>query len=304
VETVLAELDRTPILALKVAEAFQRHALDFPTPEALRKYLHDHPNADKAKHHIVEKERSHPRKDEGVETENDGHGGHGGHDEDVDEQVPSLKERLKGWTSSALSFMKKAPPAAKKFVTDDDFRRKTLLDAHKELTTAPEKLVKNAIATVKEEVHEWKTAAEGVKTLITGGTLTKHHKQAMKTVGFHISLTLAAAALTASGPLAGAATFVKSMVKHIAMKSTARALGHLHVLEEMAHVGHGVAHGASHLVTEIMSKIAADSEGKKVDPEDLLGHFFAAAVAKEIKELDLDGIGEALKEGGGDDEKK
>jgi hypothetical protein len=198
--------------------------------------------------------------------------------------------------------MKKAPPAAKKFVTDDNFRRKTLLAAHKELTSAPEKLVKNAIATVKEEVHEWKAAAEGVTTLITGGTLTKHHKQAMKTVGFHISLTLAAASLTASGPLAGAVVFGKSLAKHIAMKATARALGHVHVLEEMAHVGHGAAHGVSHLVTQIMSKIAADVEGKKTDPEDLLGHFFAAAVAKEIEELDLDGIGEALT-GGGADEK-
>lgn len=40
-------------LAAKVAARWMRKATDFSSPEALKKYLHDHPGADPKNHHVV-----------------------------------------------------------------------------------------------------------------------------------------------------------------------------------------------------------------------------------------------------------
>jgi hypothetical protein len=256
--------------SLRVAEAFQRRALLFPSPEALRKYLHDHPNADKSKHKV---EKHGP----GDRTE------HG------DEEKPGkpLSERVKGWGSKAIAVLKKSPESVQKFVKDDGFRRETLQSAHKALTEAPEKIAEKALHTAKHEVEEFSTAGKAIGKLMKGGKIDDHEKKALKTVGFHIALTAAATALTATGPLAGALTFGKSLARHVAMKAVSNALGRLHVLEEMGHVGHGIAH--------VMSKMAAE-KGEEVDQETAMAHFFMAAVAKELKGVKDGDIQAALEE--------
>lgn len=235
-------------------------AMEHSSPAEMKQYLKDHPNADRKNHHVE-------KHDEGGE-----------HKDHEEAPKKSLKEHLKTLSDKAQSFVKESPAEVKKFLTNDSHRRKTLMSAHGALTSAPEKVVKRVINTVKEEIHEFKEAGAGIKAVLSGKKMDAHQKKAFKKVAFHVGLTVAATALTVTGgPFAGMAAFGKSMVKHVAMKAASSALGHLHVLEEMGHIGHGVQH--------IIEKFAADGEAKKMSAEQTMVEFVMAAMAKEIKEL-------------------
>lgn len=249
-----------------------RIAKEFSSPGALREYLHDHPGADRSKHHVVKKDQK------GSPRHEDSQGGDGedhGHKEEKPKK--SLKERLQSLSEKAKSFVKSAPKEVSKFLTDDVHRRKTMTAASAALEKAPAKLVKNVVDTVKHEVHEFKEAGAGIKAVMSGKKMDDHQKKALKTVAFHVGLTVAATALTVSGgPLAGLAAFGKSMAKHVAMKSASNALGHLHVLEELGHVGHGIHH--------VLDKLAA--EGEKADSDTVLVQYVMALMAKELGKLE------------------
>lgn len=252
--------------------ALVRIAKEFSSPEALREYLHEHPNADKSKHHVKEH-------------------GHDDHDEGHKEQPKkSLKDRLRALSEKAQSFVKNAPKEVSKFLTDDGHRRKVLTEASAALEKVPAKTIKNVVDTVKHEVHEFKEAGAGIKAVLSGKKMNDHQKKAFKTVAFHVGLTVAATALTASGgPLAGMAMFGKSMAKHIAMKAASNALGHLHVLEELGHVGHGIKH--------VLEKLAAEEPNS----DEVLVQFVIALMAKELSKLedgDVAGLVEKASEGG------
>lgn len=269
----------TEAIVLRVAARFQRQAREFGSPEALKDYLHEHPQADKSKHTV---------KDHG----DDDHGGE--HEEHEEKPKKSWKERLKGLSEKASKFIQDAPKAVHKFIEDESFRRKTAMDAHKALVSAPEKFAKKALQTVKEEIKEYKEAGQGIAALVKGQKMTGHQKKALKTVATHMAISVAAAALTATGPLAAAGMVGKGLAKHVAMKAVSNMLGHTHVLEELGHIGHGVKH--------IMEKLAA--EKKDVDPDTVLMNLIAAAVAKELEGgISDDDLKEALeaaaKEGGG-----
>jgi len=270
-------------LVLRVAARYQR-AKEFTSPEAFKEYLHEHPQADKSKHTVV--------KDHG---EDEGGGGH------KEEPKKSWKERLKGLSDKAKAFVKEAPKAVKQFVEDESFRRKTLQDAHKALVDAPEKLVKSALKTVKDEVKEFKEAGQGIAAVVKGGKMTPHQKKALKTVATHMAISIAAAALTSTGPLAVAGAVGKGLAKHVAMKAVSGALGHLHILEEVGHIGHGVSHLLKHIATDntgpeaVLLRYAKDAkDGKDIDPEELLGNFITAAVAKEIGRVSDEDVEAAL----------
>lgn len=248
----------TEALALRVAARYQRHAREFGSPEALRDYLHEHPQADKSKHTVVKKDH---------DDHGDDHGG-----EHKEEPKKSWKERLKGLSEKASNFIKNAPKTVHKFIEDESFRKKTAQDAHKALVETPEKFAKKALTAAKEEVKEFKEAGHGIAALMKGKKMTGHQKKALKTVATHMAISVAAAAMTASGPLAAAGMVGKALVKHVALKSVSNLLGKAHVLEELGHIGHGVHH--------LLDKLAAE---KKDDPEEVLMNLIAAAVAKELE---------------------
>lgn len=265
----------TDNLAHRVALQFMV-AMEHPSEEARRDYLHDHPQAD-PKNHVVKKPEDHG-------------GGHSEHSE----EKKSLKDRWKSLSSKAQSFFKSAPKAVKDFVTDPEHRRKSLLQAHGTVMKAPSKFVSNLVETAKHEVKEFKEAGEGIAAVIKGGKMNDHQKKAFKTVATHVALTVAATALTVSGgPLAAAGAFGKSMVKHVAMKSVSRALGHVHVFQEIEHIGHGLHH--------IIDKLAAE---EKEGNDEKLVKLVMAAVAKELEELNEDDIQKALEHASSGDEEE
>ena len=262
-----------------------RLATEFSSPEALQKYLKDHPGADKSKHKVDTNQRDKPgRPPKGPEKKpkSEAHGEEPGKGE-----KKSLKDRIRGLSDKVKKLVADAPEAAKKFLADDHHRRKALQEAHEKLSKAPSNLVKSFVDTLKHEKKEFKEAGAGIKAVLKGGKMDEHQRKAFKTVATHLGITIAATVLTGTGgPLAGAAAIGKAVAKYTAMKGVSRALGHLHVLQELGHINHGVLH--------VIEKIAADDEGKP-DEAVAMTQLIMACVAKEIEDLDDDAITKALK---------
>ena len=229
------------------------------------------------------------------------------------EEAPkkSWADRLKGLGDKARDFVAKAPKEVKRFIEDDGFRRKTLQGVHKAMVEAPEKFTKGVVKAVKHEVHEYKTASQGIASAIRGKKMTHDQKKAVKSVAVHLAIGVAAAALSSSGPLAAAGALVKGMSRHIALKAVSRAMGHLHVLDELGHIGHGVEGLMSHLAStgnaQVMLFRYAEEASKGGDPDtdEVFGNFITASVAKELENFDddsLEGSLSYLDEEGGDEE--
>jgi hypothetical protein len=283
-------------LSLRVAARYQR-AFEFSSPEALKKYLHDHPDADKSKH-TVKKPGEHEKKPEGEAKDEHEHE-HEHKDEHKDKKPKSSwKDVMKGLSSKAKSFLASAPEKVQKFVHDEEFRFKTLMSAHKSITEAPTKFVKNAWDAAKEEVHEFKEAGQGVSAWMKGKPMSKHQKAAFRKVATHVAIATAAGALGA-GIGAGAGllakgvmgSFISSTAKKIAIKAVVKRLEHLPTFEEIAHIGHH----SIELFSELMERIATqDQKSDHVDPDEVFQMLIAAAVAKELKELEPETVQEAL----------
>lgn len=212
----------------------------------------------------------------------------------------SWKERVQGLGAKARDFVAKAPKEVKKFLEDDSFRRQTLQGVHKSLVEAPDKIVKNVVKTVKHEVHEYKTASHGISAAIRGKKMTSEQKKAVTTVATHLAIGIAAAALTSSGPLGAAGALIKGMSRHIALKAVSRALGHMHVLSEFGHIGHGVEGLMSHLASTgnpqvVLFRYAEEaSKGGDPDTDEVFGNFITASVAKELENFDDDALDDSL----------
>jgi len=290
-----------------IARYIEKVGTEFDSPEALKNYLKEHPQADRSKHTVRKPGKDTPeKKPEGKEKE------HGDKEHDEEKPKKSWKERLKGLTDAASKFVESAPKVVKKFIEDDSFRRTSLMAGHKALMDAPEKIYDRVLDTVKEEVHEFKAAGQGIATILKGGKMTKHQKTALKTVSFHLALGITAAALTASGPLAGAGMFAKGMARHIAAKSVTNAMGHLHVLDEISHIGHGIGPAVKYLMEHVASDpkspegvivrcIQAAKKGETLDPEKVMAQLMTACVAKELKRVEDSDVKEALNGMGKDD---
>jgi len=285
-------------LTLRVAARYQR-AFEFPSPEALKKYLHDHPDADKSKH-TVKKPGDHdekkPEGDKG-EAKKDDHG-HGG-----EKPKKSWKDMFKSLSAKAKNFVEKAPGEIKKFVMDEDHRYEVLFKANKAISEAPAKFVHNAIKETKHEVEEIKHAGKSLVKVMKGGKLDADEKKNLRKIATHVAIAATAGALGAGigasvAMMAKGAVgaFVSSMSKKIALKAVARHLEHLPTVEELSHIGHGGEELIQHIV-EHLDKLAAED----IDPQKAFEGFIAGAVAKELKDLDPDVVKEALEDAARDE---
>lgn len=256
---------------LRVVARFQRRTFEFPTPEALRKYLHEHPQADKSKHHVEKHDKD--EKPEGGDKK--------------PEPKKSWGERLKALGEKAKKFVENAPKAVKQFIEDENFRRGAMVKAAEALQDAPGKIVKSVVHAAKEEIKEYGEAAKGVGAILKGGKPSKEEHEAMRKVAIHMAIGVAAAALSSGGaPVMGAAALGKALIRKVALKAVAHSLEHVHTLGEIGEIGHGLV--------ELMDKLAA--EKKDVDPMEAFGQLITAAVAKELKANDPEALAEALEE--------
>lgn len=260
-------------LVFRIAARYQR-ATEFASPEALRDYLREHPGAD-PKNHSVRKPEEH------------------GHEEAPRQ---SFRDRLKSLGAKAKSFVSNLPTEAKKFVQDDAHRRTVLMQMHKTLTELPEKTLTNAKHAVKHEIHEFRTAGEGIRAVLRGEKMTKEQKKAVKLVAFDVALTVATVAV--SGGLAAGAkgmavktveAFSKALAKKLALNAVTHGLGNVVTLEELGHFGHGIHNLVHHLT-------AAEKKG---DDRDLIVAYVTKIVSDQVRNLSPDVLAEALEEASG-----
>lgn len=214
------------VLTLRVVARYQR-AKEFSSPEALKDYLKEHPQADKSKHTVKK-----PGEDKPAAN------------------APS--EKAEGWLS-------KAKGTVKSFFTDDSARRKMLTKASEAINEAPEKLGRKAVDAVKGQVKEAKTAFDGVKTALTGGKVTDEQKAAMKTVGLKIATAVAASALAAAIP--GVGHVGGFVAKKVAGKALGTVLGRLTGLKLAAEA----ADPEAWLATNIAKAVAKAVEDLSAD---------------------------------------
>ena len=285
-------------------------AKEFSNDKALKDYLRDHPNANPRNHTVAPRPQPGPAKpsfkelakkpkevtDSPKKAPEKGPEKPEGKEEKSKPEGPkkSWSERLKSMGSSVKEFISSAPKQVQKFISDEKFRKKTIQGAVSSLKSAPAKIVSRVVATAKDEIHEFKSAGEGVASLLKGGKMSGHQKKALKAVGTHLAIGFAAAALTASGPLAAAGVFAKGLVKHIAMKSVAKGMEKIHLFQEMGHIGHGVHRFFTHMASDDAAMGVLRTAGKDADPEDVMANFFLAAVAKEMDDLSDEDIEKIL----------
>lgn len=285
-----------------------KSAYEFPSEDARTKYLHDHPKADPDNHSVKEKG------DEAAKPEEDGKEKKPSKDEDKgqdkghkDEGVEKKQKGsfFKGLSEKAKAFVTKSSAAVQKFVSDEEHRARVMTEAGKTILSSPKTYALRLVQTAKEEVHEFKEAGAALKNLAQGKKLDHHQKKALKTVAIHMSIAVAAAALTSTGVLAGAAVFAKGMVQKIALKAAAHALEKVHLVQEITHIGHG-----AHELFEAMHHVLAsdqseddDREIDQIDPEEAFAILVMQSVVKTMKDLDDADMADILEEAAGEQEK-
>lgn len=261
-------------------------AFEHPSEDARKQYLKEHPKAD-PKNHSVKKHEDGGGADEDEAPKHDkGEEEHGG-------KKPSGGGGFfKSLSQKAKSFLSHSSAAVQKFVADPEHRKQVMKSATQSIKDSPKVYAKRILDTAREEVHEFKEAGEALKHVMAGKELNHHQKKALKTVAIHMSIAVAAAALTSTGVLAGAAAFGKGMVQKVAMKAAMKSLEHVHLLNEVSHVGHGLHH------------LIAAEKAEQLGPEETFAALVMQMTLKELENLDDDTLSKALEEASGEQEKQ
>jgi len=325
-------------LAYRVAA---RVAKDFPTEQALRQYLKDHPKADPSHHKVVDNAEQSKKRPEGPgepkkqpeldkgeqKSQKPAEPGQQerskpelklkqpnkkpkvviplgmgkqvlpqpGEEPDAkpepkknlkDRLKDSLKSKFKGLSEKAKSFAGNLKDESKQFIADPEYRKETLKKTVKGIATSPVSYAKRLIKVAKHEAHEFKTAGQGIGEVLKGNKMSKEQKHAFKKVATHMAITATAASFAGPGLAAFGGAFGKAVGRQIAVKAVADALESIHILDELGHIGHGLAH--------VLQKLA--SEDKDESNEQKMAMLVLAAVTKHIHNLDDEMIQEALED--------
>ena len=284
-------------LALRIAARYLQ-ATEFNSPEALRDYLKEHPQADKSKHTVKKPEKDAPKHEEGE------------HEEHEEGPRKTFKERLDSLSTKAKSFLSNVPSEVKKFISHDAHRRHKLHAMHKVVESLPARVYTNAKKAIKHELHEFKTAGHGIKAVLKGEKMTAGQKRALKTVAFDVALTVATVAVTSGLGTGGltvglkglasksAHSFATALAKKLALKALSHGLGNLTTVEELGHFGHGVVKTVGRFLS------ASEGEKEEANMDDIMTVFVMKLVADEIDNLDPDTLAEALEEAAEEVEKE
>ena len=251
-----------------------RFALDFPTQEALDKYLDEHPHADKAKHRVVETERpSSKPEEESPEVS---------HESEVAPVEPTFKGKLRSLLRSVKNVplrikedLHRAPEAVHTFFTDKEKRRETLSAASTALKKSPEKISRAVYDSAKAELHDLKHAGQALKKVLRKPPQkwTKEDRAAVYSAAVYAAA--AAVSLVGGGPLMAAGMVGKRFATHVGAKAMSRVMdqGFLHF--EAAETAHHILEHVLHFASE---------EHSDEDYEKLLMTHLTAATASVLGE--------------------
>jgi hypothetical protein len=254
-------------------------AFEHPSEEDLKRYLKKHPQADPSRHTVKkQEEKPKPQEEEGHVDEKPKHEEEGGSKGGLFKRLSDKAKALVGHSSAAVQ----------KLVADGEHRKRVLGDAGKAVLASPKTYAKRLLHTAKHEVKEFKEAGSALKAIMSGKKPNEHEKKALKTVAIHMSVAVAAAALSSTGVLAGAVALGKGMAQKIAMKAAMKSLEKVHLLNEISHIGHGIHH--------LMEFFAAEKGDQSVDPEEAFAILVMRSVQKELESFSDDDMAELLNE--------
>lgn len=242
-----------------------RMAMEHSSPEALKKYLKDHPKAD-PKNHTVKKD-----------SENGG----GKMSDAVKKKLMGWASKVKGLTDKGKKTLQELPENAAKFVSDPAYRKEALTGAAKSMKEAPGKYVKNVVQHFKHEVEE---VGAGLTRMSKGKAPTKSQSKAM--AGLAVEVAVAALSIKTAGAFGAGLSLGRSLGKHLALSAINPLLGDVYVFGlEGAHLLHAV---------EGAIRIAA--EKGSTDPEQFIEDLILSVADQIEKGIDDDVLVKALNE--------
>lgn len=207
-------------------------AIEFPTEDARKKYLDDHPNADPKNHSVTDSRM--PAKGESPAST------------DIKGRLQSLFNSIKPKKSIADS-LKGASEAVHKVIVSKDSRDEFTSQVAQAVKKSPKTLSSKILESAKSELHELGHAVKASKKLFKKppGPFSKADKAAFYSAGAYAAST-ALALIPPGGPMIAAAALGKSFALHVGIKAASTMLdkGFLH-FEWAETVLHAVAKLAS-----------------------------------------------------------
>jgi len=249
--------------------ATDRVAMNFPTQEALEKYLEDHPGADKSKHKVKGEGGSREHKHDSGASLGSKLKEHVRHilfddfEDAWEESKDAFEDVVTSVKSSAkhqdiVASLKSAGTATKTFFANRAYRRKKMGELGKSIGDGAKALGKRITHAIKAEVHEVWDGVKALGQVLTPGTkpLDKHQKKALYSLGAYV----AGAAITAAGGgaamAAGAVT--KSFSLHVGIKAISHLADSFFVHYEWGVEASHVVHAVSHIASD--RRTAGDAE--------------------------------------------
>lgn len=245
-----------------------REAREFPTPEALKSYLEEHPDADKSKHTVQKSEKGEGGEEDDSEVPEWG---------SMESKVKGFLSKVKGISKSMVSAVAKAPKQVQKIVSDPDTRREAMSSVASGIKKSPEKIAKTVWEAAKKEVKEIKHAGHALGKVLAKPPeeWTKEDKKAVYAAAVYVAGAAVAAA--GGGPLVAAGVLGKSFGMHVGMKALHHAVdsGFTHF-----ELGESGLHGVEHVLHALEHLHFASEEGEdEALQASLIGNLTAAVAA-------------------------
>lgn len=206
-----------------------KEAMIFDTDKELRRYLQQHPNADKSKHHVKKKQDSTPSPPM----------------KDLKGKLTSFFDKVKGAKDTVVKAIQGAPAEVQQMFVDPEHRKKVLGDMSKSIVDSSKSLAKKISTAAGKEVHEIKHAIGAAKKLFKSppDKLSKEDKKALYAAGAYVAGAVIAATPPVGTVLAAASALGHSFAVHVGMKAIHSLMDHGFTHYEWAeHVFHLVEH--------------------------------------------------------------
>lgn len=197
-------------------------------------------------------------------------------DAEIDDKLKNVKklsEAMKNFNDEQKAFFREGQQKP-----DSNFRR-SLGQAFRDKT-------KGLAKALKEEVHEWKTAAGAMKTIMKGGKLDHHQKGALKSVAIHSALVVLPAAATGglSTGLMALPSLAFGFLEHSLVLSAGRAAIWANVDENMRDPD---SYDDDELLEMLIGKLADGIESAPISNRDWIKAVMKGNIMEEKKKEEL-----------------
>ena len=313
---------------LRIVAQFQRDATEFPTQEALQKYMKDHPGADPKNHSVKkdEKGNAHEKPKGTLEERAKAHGETKEEEKKEEKQeheyigwgalikqnmkektIDRVKAMWKGGSAAAKAFpvvMKyiktEAPKIVRDFLDKPEAGRRILAGAHDVLSKIGKTTVEAVGDTFKRESHEFAEAADGIMQAFKGKPMNRAQKNAVMGSCWDATVLLVGTCLgagmahgAAAGAKAGITKFVSGFAQKVAMNALVDELDDINIKDDLTELGEGLHH-LYHFakgVHEVSHAVTAAGK-PKADDKAIVTSFLMQLVDHTMKKLTPDDLAE------------